>query len=61
MKRFVAVGLILGAVAGASVTHALVRTGTPTTIRPYHHESSVRAVHTAHGYRIVKATSQVRH
>jgi hypothetical protein len=61
MKRLIAVALVLGAVAGASVTHLLMHAGAPTGIRPYHQESSIRVVHTSHGYRIVKAASQGQH
>jgi len=61
MKRFIAVALVLGGVVGASVAHSLVHAGTPTNIRPYHQESSIRVVHTSHGYRIVKAAPQGQH
>jgi hypothetical protein len=72
MKRFIAVGLILGAMAGALIARSLVHAGTPATLRPYvhagtpatlrpyHQESSMRVVHTAHGYRIVTSTVQSR-
>jgi hypothetical protein len=58
MKRFIAVSLILAALAGAVITGSLVHAGAPTTMRPYHHESSITVVHTAHGYRIVRSTAQ---
>jgi hypothetical protein len=61
MKRFIAVVLILGAMAGASLARSLVHAGAPATLRPYHQESSMRVVHTAHGYRIVTSTAQTRH
>jgi hypothetical protein len=61
MKRFIAVGLILAAMAGALVAHSLVHAGAPATLRPYHQESSIRVVHTTHGYRIVTSTAQRRH
>ena len=61
MKRFIAIGLILGAMAGASIARSLVHAGAPATLRPYHQESSIRVVHTAHGYRIVTSTAQGRH
>ena len=61
MKRFIAVGLILGAMAGAVIARSLVHAGAPATLRPYHQESSMRVVHTAHGYRIVTSTAQRRH
>ena len=60
MKRFIAVGLILGAMAGALIARSLVHAGAPATLRPYHQESSTRVVHTAHGYRIVTPTAQSR-
>ena len=60
MKRFIAVSLILAAMAGAVITQSLVHAGAPTTLRPYHHESSITVVHTTHGYRIVQAPSQSR-
>jgi hypothetical protein len=58
MKRFVVIGLVLGALLCALVAHSLAQAGTQTPIRPYHQESSMRVVHTAHGYRVVIATSQ---
>ena len=61
MKRFIAVGLILGALASASIARSLVHAGAPATLRPYHQESSMRVVHTTHGYRIVPSTAQSRH
>ena len=61
MKRFIAVGLILGAIAAASLARSLVHARAPATLRPYHQESSMRVVHTAHGYRIVTSTAQSRH
>jgi hypothetical protein len=61
MKRFIAVGLIVGAMAGALIARSLVHAGAPATLRPYHQESSLRVVHTAHGYRIVTSTAQSRH
>jgi hypothetical protein len=61
MKRFIAVGLILGAIAGAVIARSLVHAGAPATLRPYHQESSIRVVHTAHGYRIVTSIAQRRH
>ena len=61
MKRFIAVGLILGVMAGALIARSLVHAGAPATLRPYHQESSMRVVHTAHGYRIVTSTAQRRH
>jgi hypothetical protein len=60
MKRFIAVGLILGAMAGALIAHSLVHAGAPASLRPSHQESSMRVVHTAHGYRIVPSTAQSR-
>ena len=61
MKRFIAVGLILGATAGASIARSLVHAGAPATLRPYHQESSMRVVHTTHGYRIVTSSAHGRH
>jgi hypothetical protein len=61
MKRFIAVGLILAAMAGALIARSLVHAGAPATLRPYHQESSMRVVHTAHGYRIVTTTAPRRH
>jgi hypothetical protein len=61
MKRFIAVGLVLGAMTGALIARSLVHAGAPATLRPYHQESSMRVVHTAHGYRIVTSTAQRRH
>jgi hypothetical protein len=60
MKRFIVVGLILGALAGALIARSLVHAGAPATLRPYHQESSMRVVHTTHGYRIVPSTAQSR-
>ena len=60
MKRFIAVGLIVGAMAGALIARSLVHAGAPATLRPYHQESSMRVVHTAQGYRIVMSTAQHR-
>jgi hypothetical protein len=61
MKRFIAVGLLLGAMAGASIARSLVHAGAPATLRPYHQESSIKVVHTAHGYRIVTSTARSQH
>ena len=61
MKRFIAVGLILAALAGALIARSLVHAGAPATLRPYHQGSSIRVVHTTHGYRIVTPTAQRRH
>ena len=61
MKRFIAVGLILWAMAGALIARSLVHAGAPATLRPYHQESSIRVVHTTHGYRIVTSTAQRRY
>ena len=61
MKRFIAVGLILAALAGALIARSLVHAGAPATLRPYHQESSIRVVHTTHGYRIVTSTAQRRY
>jgi hypothetical protein len=61
MKRFIAAGLIFGAMAGALLARSLVHAGAPATLRPYHQESSTRVVHTTHGYRIVPSTTQSRH
>ena len=60
MKRFIAVGLVLGAMTGALIARSLVHAGAPT-MRPYHHESSITVVHTTHGYRIVRSSAHSRH
>lgn len=51
MKRAGVVLLFIGVAIGAYVAHAPAPAG--ATVRPYHQESSIRAVHVAHGYRIV--------
>lgn len=45
----VAVAAVSGLSAGVAISHA----GTAGVAKIYHQESSIRAVHTAHGYTIV--------
>ena len=69
MKRLAAIVVVIGAVAGVSMAHAMGQGGSAPTaqmghaghtpaMRVYHYESSVRAVRTAQGYSVISQTAQ---
>lgn len=53
MKLFALIFVVLGAVAGLGEVSALARTQAKPVTLLYHQESSLRAVHTAQGYRLI--------
>lgn len=54
MKRIAALVIVATAAAGLSAGVAISHAGTAGAARLYHQESSIRAVHTAHGYTVIK-------
>lgn len=53
MKQFALIGVLLGALAGLGGVSALAQQHTAPATQMYHQESSIRAVHTAQGYRLI--------
>ena len=53
MKQFALIGVVLGALAGLGGVSALAPRETQPATPMYHQESSLRAVHSAQGYRLV--------
>lgn len=59
MKRVGIAILFIGASVGAFAARSPAHAGA-MIVRPYHVESSIRAVHTARGYRIVARSAPQR-
>lgn len=53
MKQFTLICVVLGAVVALDRVSALARTQAKPVTPLYHQESSLRAVHTAQGYRLI--------
>ena len=54
MKRVAALIVVVTAAAGLSAGVAISHAGTAGATKLYHQESSIQAVHTAHGYTVIR-------
>ena len=57
MRRIVGIIVAVAALAGASVAHSMSRPNPAPAVQMYHQESSIAAVHTGSGYRVVRAST----